>query len=291
MRLYVNVRFLCQEQLLNAAGFWPLTVGRSGLLEEAYEFAKRHAVGTRCGIWGLLGACAVHRDVKLGQRVANFLVDTASDIGVKGVEKHGHEEKKLYMNERETLTKQRTEVTYSVKIENPSSPEREKIERLVFLLLRRPASFVGAGTLGVRGVLRFSFDSLEDVAVCLIFRCRGGESFVVYVWVRRAHLFLGFWLLEGPLLWSCQVDPSQGGLVSPVSCRSSVFIGLILSGEEVYAMRLYSFSLDPAQASGSCHLQEPFCVLVLLSLMLSSGFILAFPERALKVTGSTSDYV
>ena len=65
--------------------------------------------------------------------------------------------------------------TYSVKIENPSSPEREKIERLVFLLLRRPASFVGAGTLGVRGVLRFSFDSLEDVAVCLIFRCRGGS--------------------------------------------------------------------------------------------------------------------
>ena len=56
-------------------------LGRSGLLEEAYEFAKRHAVGTRCGIWGLLGACAVHRDVKLGQRVANFLVDTASDIG------------------------------------------------------------------------------------------------------------------------------------------------------------------------------------------------------------------
>ena len=49
-------------------------LGRSGLLKEAYEFIKRHAVGTRCGIWGvLLGACAVHCDVKLGQRVANFL--------------------------------------------------------------------------------------------------------------------------------------------------------------------------------------------------------------------------
>ncbi|CAN7028392.1 unnamed protein product [Brassica oleracea var. botrytis] len=250
-------------------------LGRSGLLEEAYEFAKRHAVGTRCGIWGLLGACAVHRDVKLGQRVANFLVDTASDIGAHQL---------LVSNLYAASCKWNcVDKTYSVKIENPSSPEREKIERLVFLLLRRPASFVGAGTLGVRDLYLFLPSEWGKLL--------SGESFVVYVWVRRAHLFLGFWLLEGPLLWSCQVDPSQGGLVSPVSCRSSVFIGLILSGEEVYAMRLYSFSLDPAQASGSCHLQEPLCVLVLLSLMLSSGFILAFPERALKVTGSTSDYV
>lgn len=34
------------------------------------------------GIWAaLLDACAVHRDVKLGQKVADFLVETAPDIG------------------------------------------------------------------------------------------------------------------------------------------------------------------------------------------------------------------
>ncbi|KAF3561902.1 hypothetical protein DY000_02013771 [Brassica cretica] len=215
-------------------------LGRSGLLEEAYEFAKRHAVGTRCGIWGLLGACAVHRDAKLGQRVANFLVDTASDIGAHQL---------LVSNLYAASCKWNcVDKTYSVKIENPSSREREKIERLVFLLLRRPANFVGAGTLGVRGVLRFSFDSLEDVAGKLL----SGESFVVYVWVRRAHLFLGFWLLEGPLLWSCQVDPSQGGLVSPVSCRSSVFVGLILSGEELSGGLVWVWMGSPSVFSFFC---------------------------------------
>ena len=36
---------------------------------------------------------------------------------------------------------------------------------------------------------------------------------------------------------------------------------------------------------------SPSVFLVLLSLMLASGFVLAFSERAFKVTGSTSDYV
>ncbi|WZZ25859.1 hypothetical protein YC2023_009260 [Brassica napus] len=92
---------------------------------------------------------------------------------------------------------------------------------------------------------------------------------MVCVRVRRAHLFLGFQLLEGLLLFSCQVDPSQSplrqfrslALLTVVSClrypvAPTVFDGLLLSGEEVYAMRLYSFSLDPVQASDSCHLQE-----------------------------------
>lgn len=57
-------------------------LGRSGLLEEAYEFIKKMRVEPDTGIWGaLLGACAVHRDMMLGQKVADVLVELAPDIG------------------------------------------------------------------------------------------------------------------------------------------------------------------------------------------------------------------
>ncbi|ESQ39997.1 hypothetical protein EUTSA_v10001115mg [Eutrema salsugineum] len=57
-------------------------LGRSGLLEEAYEFIKKMPLEPDAGIWGaLLGACAVHCDMKLGQKVADLLVETAPDIG------------------------------------------------------------------------------------------------------------------------------------------------------------------------------------------------------------------
>ncbi|CAN8266921.1 unnamed protein product [Cochlearia groenlandica] len=57
-------------------------LGRSGLLEEAYEFIENMPFEPDAGIWGaLLGACTVHRDMKLGQRVADVLLETAPDIG------------------------------------------------------------------------------------------------------------------------------------------------------------------------------------------------------------------
>ncbi|KAL1219491.1 Pentatricopeptide repeat-containing protein [Cardamine amara subsp. amara] len=57
-------------------------LGRSGLLKEAYEFIKKMPMEPDTGIWGaLLGACAVHRDMILGQKVADVLVETAPDIG------------------------------------------------------------------------------------------------------------------------------------------------------------------------------------------------------------------
>ncbi|VVB03752.1 unnamed protein product [Arabis nemorensis] len=57
-------------------------LGRSGLLEEAYEFIEKMPLEPDAGIWGaLLGACAVHRDMNLGQKVADLLVETAPDIG------------------------------------------------------------------------------------------------------------------------------------------------------------------------------------------------------------------
>lgn len=50
--------------------------------EESYEFVKKMMLEPEAGIWAaLLDACAVHRDVKLGQKVADFLVETAPDIG------------------------------------------------------------------------------------------------------------------------------------------------------------------------------------------------------------------
>ncbi|KAF2533166.1 hypothetical protein F2Q70_00031632 [Brassica cretica] len=57
-------------------------LGRSGLLEEAYEFIKSMPLEPDAGIWGaLLGACAVHGEIKLGQKVADVLVETSPDIG------------------------------------------------------------------------------------------------------------------------------------------------------------------------------------------------------------------
>ena len=56
-------------------------LGRSGHLEEAYNFIKRMPIEPDAGVWGaLLGACAIHHDVKLGQHVADLLFEVAPDI-------------------------------------------------------------------------------------------------------------------------------------------------------------------------------------------------------------------
>ncbi|KAF2618659.1 hypothetical protein F2Q68_00041137 [Brassica cretica] len=167
----------------------------------------------------------------------------------------------------------------------------------MFLLLRRPASLVGAR----RGPLL------------------SGESFVVCVWVHRAHLFLGFWLLEGPLLWSCQVEPSQvfaQGLTqwfklcipaasfiiqSPLRQFRSLALLTVVSCPFGSGSSKWFLSSPGGlvfllwfQLSGGLvwvWMGSPCVFLVLLSLMLASGFVLAFSKRAFKVTGSTIDYV
>ncbi|KAK7828322.1 pentatricopeptide repeat-containing protein [Quercus suber] len=56
-------------------------LGRSGHLEEAYNFIKSMPIEPDAGVWGaLLGACAIHHDVKLGQHVADLLFEVAPDI-------------------------------------------------------------------------------------------------------------------------------------------------------------------------------------------------------------------
>ncbi|XP_031251171.1 pentatricopeptide repeat-containing protein At2g01510, mitochondrial [Pistacia vera] len=55
--------------------------GRSGHLEEAYNFIKSMPMEPDSGVWGaLLGACAIHNNVKLGQHVADLLFEVAPDI-------------------------------------------------------------------------------------------------------------------------------------------------------------------------------------------------------------------
>lgn len=55
--------------------------GRSGHLEEAYNFIKSMPMEPDSGVWGaLLGACAIHKNVKLGQHVADLLFEVAPDI-------------------------------------------------------------------------------------------------------------------------------------------------------------------------------------------------------------------
>lgn len=56
-------------------------LGRAGHLEEAYNFIKSMPIEADPGIWGaLLGACAIHRNVKLGQHVADLLFEIAPEI-------------------------------------------------------------------------------------------------------------------------------------------------------------------------------------------------------------------
>ncbi|XP_042981703.1 pentatricopeptide repeat-containing protein At2g01510, mitochondrial [Carya illinoinensis] len=55
-------------------------LGRSGHLEKAYNFIKSMPIEPDAGVWGaLLGACAIHHDVKLGQHVADLLFEVAAD--------------------------------------------------------------------------------------------------------------------------------------------------------------------------------------------------------------------
>ncbi|KAJ7942987.1 Pentatricopeptide repeat-containing protein [Quillaja saponaria] len=56
-------------------------LGRSGHLQEAYNFIKSMPIEPDSGVWGaLLGACAIHQDVELGQHVADILFELAPDI-------------------------------------------------------------------------------------------------------------------------------------------------------------------------------------------------------------------
>ncbi|GMY18617.1 pentatricopeptide repeat-containing protein At2g01510, mitochondrial [Fagus crenata] len=56
-------------------------LGRTGHLQEAYNFIKNMPIEPDAGVWGaLLGACAIHHDVKLGQHVADLLFEVAPDI-------------------------------------------------------------------------------------------------------------------------------------------------------------------------------------------------------------------
>ncbi|XP_059649549.1 pentatricopeptide repeat-containing protein At2g01510, mitochondrial [Cornus florida] len=57
-------------------------LGRSGHLNEAYNFIKSMPIEPDLGVWGaLLGACTIHHNVALGQHVADSLFELAPDIG------------------------------------------------------------------------------------------------------------------------------------------------------------------------------------------------------------------
>ncbi|BFG17220.1 hypothetical protein CerSpe_034940 [Prunus speciosa] len=57
-------------------------LGRSGHLEEAYNFIRSMPIEPDSGVWGaLLGACTIHQNVELGQRAADLLFEVAPDIG------------------------------------------------------------------------------------------------------------------------------------------------------------------------------------------------------------------
>lgn len=56
-------------------------LGRSGHLEEAYNFIRSMPVEPDSGVWGaLLGACARHQNVELGQHAADRLFELAPDV-------------------------------------------------------------------------------------------------------------------------------------------------------------------------------------------------------------------
>lgn len=56
-------------------------LGRSGHLQEAYYFITSMPIEADPGIWGaLLGACAIHKSIRLGQHVADLLFELAPEI-------------------------------------------------------------------------------------------------------------------------------------------------------------------------------------------------------------------
>ncbi|KAF8407645.1 hypothetical protein HHK36_006778 [Tetracentron sinense] len=56
-------------------------LGRSGHLEEAYDFIKSMPIEPDSGVWGaLLGACTIHQNIDLGPYVADVLFDLAPEM-------------------------------------------------------------------------------------------------------------------------------------------------------------------------------------------------------------------
>ncbi|KAK4762743.1 hypothetical protein SAY86_008511 [Trapa natans] len=56
-------------------------LGRSGNLEEAYKFILRMPIEPDSGVWGaLLGACAIHKNIKLGLIAADKLFELSPDV-------------------------------------------------------------------------------------------------------------------------------------------------------------------------------------------------------------------
>ncbi|XP_042509134.1 pentatricopeptide repeat-containing protein At2g22410, mitochondrial-like [Macadamia integrifolia] len=57
-------------------------LGRAGLLEEAERFIDCMPINPDHVIWGaLLGACRIHRNIEMGQRVGSFLIESDRDHG------------------------------------------------------------------------------------------------------------------------------------------------------------------------------------------------------------------
>lgn len=56
-------------------------LGRSGHLEEAYDFIRSMPVEPDAGVWAtLLGACAIYHNIDLGQHAADMLFELSPDI-------------------------------------------------------------------------------------------------------------------------------------------------------------------------------------------------------------------
>ncbi|XP_054808351.1 pentatricopeptide repeat-containing protein At2g01510, mitochondrial isoform X2 [Prosopis cineraria] len=56
-------------------------LGRSGRLEEAYNFIKSMPIEPDSGVWGaLLSACVIHQNVEMGQHAADRLYELAPDV-------------------------------------------------------------------------------------------------------------------------------------------------------------------------------------------------------------------
>ncbi|KAJ4961418.1 hypothetical protein NE237_021328 [Protea cynaroides] len=56
-------------------------LGRSGHLEEAFDFIKRMSIEPDAGVWrALLGACTIHKNIELSQNVADILFNLAPEI-------------------------------------------------------------------------------------------------------------------------------------------------------------------------------------------------------------------
>eukprot|EP01018_Ginkgo_biloba_P030280 Gb_21441 [translate_table: standard] len=58
-------------------------LGRAGQLDEAYNFIKRMPIEPDAGVWGgLLGACRLHNNLKLGERVSEHVLELdPEDVG------------------------------------------------------------------------------------------------------------------------------------------------------------------------------------------------------------------